>query len=884
MGNDNWESSTSPLSVMPRTSAGIFVCTLVCQNSTCQFLEFPGCSTHRCLLSSRKADGNGTCVSCSCATDRSSPWRHGCRRCRSPTKKVWLGFTRAEAAYGESGMSTLPDEVLHSVLHCHGCGMAGLPGTGGTLTVAVGGNDFVARDGRSLPPSSWSSAFEHTRDCPLPGNPVPLRVRLTKSEARYLNSTIGNTRSTLSSAPVADSAAVKYVCALVCSSDTCRFLEFPGCTSHSALLTVPKGSDHGKCRSCSTATDTASPWRHGCRRCRSPTHKLWWGVSKEEAEYLRTTISTDVKHAVLLCPACGVANFPGTRSGLTHAEPGACLIDSAGTHHDASDWSLDHVRGCPHASSGGVAAVACLVDMTVGEGNYLANTIDTTPLPTIAISPRVLPPDGDALQALATGGAGGATAAVTRDPKELVFVASIRCRACKLWELPGCAAHHVLLAERVSGREDAAKCSSCSVSTSTSQPWAGGCRRCRSATDVMFIGISTEEADYGLHGLDVDGVTHSLMVCGGCGLTRFPGTSGKLTHVGSEGPLTAHDGRQLDVSAWGPGSTHALTCPTPLATPLLVEVLLVKEELSFLCESIRRTASSLTIGAVPRSITNREEAEVPDRSETDLVYVGVQRCRTCTRLEVPVCSTHKCCLSVRTPGGAAACQSELCGVATDATPPWSTGCVRCPAGAERCDTLFWGVNYDEAKYAVTGLGGSVESVGEPKKKGGVLGTVRGLFGKRTARDGEATGGAGSDGHAGAPDVEHEIEHTALVCGGCGAVNFPGTGSSLTHADGPRLFVDSSGTAHDAGSWSVSHSPECGDKRSPPLQIRIRFSRETASRLLAHLSRTYSMLTVAPAEAGEHTVPIRRVNNNDDEDTAAPDAPVAHAAVARGNNN
>jgi hypothetical protein len=72
-------------------------CIVLC--SQCNFLEFPGCGTHKQLLSVRKKNGHGKCAKCTCSTDTNGPWYNGCRICKSPTRKLFWSISIREAQF-----------------------------------------------------------------------------------------------------------------------------------------------------------------------------------------------------------------------------------------------------------------------------------------------------------------------------------------------------------------------------------------------------------------------------------------------------------------------------------------------------------------------------------------------------------------------------------------------------------------------------------------------------------------------------------------------------------------------------------------------------------------------------------------------------------------
>jgi len=175
----------------------------------------------------------------------------------------------------------------------------------------------------------------------------------------------------------------KMIVALVCTR--CQYLEFPGCSQHSQLLSVRKPNGHGKCARCSCATDLHSPWDKGCRICRKPTKKCFWAMTVRETQFLlrafpptcRLSNDDTCEIYVLHCPECNVVGFPGVGGAhpslCTRTEAGPFTVGATGDSLPSSTWhrSLRHVGACHMA---GKPLEEVLVRVSFSEAKYLYKT------------------------------------------------------------------------------------------------------------------------------------------------------------------------------------------------------------------------------------------------------------------------------------------------------------------------------------------------------------------------------------------------------------------------------------------------------------------------------------------------------------------------------
>lgn len=357
-----------------KTAVGArYVCTLLCTNPKCAFLEWPGCTRHCALLTERLDDGTGKCASCTVSTKTCGPWNSGCRKCHSSTAKHWLGFTVQEANYVLKSLAV--ESLWHNVLVCGGCGMAGFPGSSG-LTC----HPFRrVRNGEELDEGSWDKYFEHAPGCSV-GSSKPLRrllVRLTTGEAKYLAKVLPNSTSEISINLSVDvpphgvteayrTADARFVCVCLCNNKECLHLEFPGCRSHETLLTRKGDDGEGYCpKSCSVSTKES--WSK-CTRCKtSTTTKQFVGIWTEEVRCSLGAMSAaaEVLTDLLLCAGCGM---------IATANKGGAVVSG---DISPAEWerTFVHTTDCP-ATKGSLRTVKARLSRD--ELAYAQNRLPTT--------------------------------------------------------------------------------------------------------------------------------------------------------------------------------------------------------------------------------------------------------------------------------------------------------------------------------------------------------------------------------------------------------------------------------------------------------------------------------------------------------------------------
>ena len=195
--------SSSKVSPLHRTVAAV-ICT------KCQYLEFPGCGTHKMLLSEEKRKGAAKCKRCNCATDTHGPWNSGCRMCRAPTTVDFWNLSNREAQFLLRGFPSefrsaankeLPVKI--KACKCRVCCGVGFPGVGGEhprLAVCSSTGDFCLSesDAVHLCMEDLQKHMRHLDGCSNVGGVLELvECCATMEEAKYLYSSfpLGETQA-----------------------------------------------------------------------------------------------------------------------------------------------------------------------------------------------------------------------------------------------------------------------------------------------------------------------------------------------------------------------------------------------------------------------------------------------------------------------------------------------------------------------------------------------------------------------------------------------------------------------------------------------------------------------------------------------------------------
>jgi Protein of unknown function (DUF3638)/Protein of unknown function (DUF3645) len=128
------------------------------------------------------------------------------------------------------------------------------------------------------------------------------------------------------------------IACLICPS--CRFIEFPGCMAHSAILTYKKGNSHMACAGCVVdeaarkggarvsilhqvaETDTSIPWCESCRNCHQKRAYCFpYIVTDSQAERIGVAMTLEkedtIPHVAVACSDCHVLVFPTVDGRLT---------------------------------------------------------------------------------------------------------------------------------------------------------------------------------------------------------------------------------------------------------------------------------------------------------------------------------------------------------------------------------------------------------------------------------------------------------------------------------------------------------------------------------------------------------------------------------------
>lgn len=180
-------------------------CIVLC--SQCSFLEFPGCGTHKQLLSVRKKNGHGKCAKCPCSTDTNGPWFNGCRMCKSPTRKLFWSISIREAQFLLRAFPTdkrsKDESAKMTILSCPCCGVVGFGGIDGgdgtepVLALKTDEHDFDLGEGWSLDCEVVEERIQHLDGCPKASGGAKrglekLVASISFDEAKYIYSTIKN--------------------------------------------------------------------------------------------------------------------------------------------------------------------------------------------------------------------------------------------------------------------------------------------------------------------------------------------------------------------------------------------------------------------------------------------------------------------------------------------------------------------------------------------------------------------------------------------------------------------------------------------------------------------------------------------------------------------
>ncbi|CAH0476328.1 unnamed protein product [Peronospora belbahrii] len=166
----------------------------------------------------------------------------------------------------------------------------------------------------------------------------------------------------------------------------CQFLEFPGCDVHGSLytdqLSDTDGKLHAKCPRCSAATNTARPFRDGCRRCKAPTNVAMWVCSREEIQQAMEAfpVMTEIiEHTIISCEYCHSVIFPRAREVMTVRTAVEPLAAASGKPLKVANFqlSMPHVDGCLRK---GMPLQPVAVQLPKSELNFVVDRIQSCPL------------------------------------------------------------------------------------------------------------------------------------------------------------------------------------------------------------------------------------------------------------------------------------------------------------------------------------------------------------------------------------------------------------------------------------------------------------------------------------------------------------------------
>jgi hypothetical protein len=453
----------------------------ICTN--CKALHFLGCRTHHQILSQTYGSDNiqTRCAGARCSTNTATS-KYSCVNCKlsnwyllrvSISSRV---VSKVVSAFKTATQSNSRATRPYSLLICTKCSGVGFPSDNNELCITT--NGIVSKsNGQALDPSEWPKQVVHASEsCPGKTTSYLIKVDVTllRAELDYLKTHIANTPhgawgaftySHLASRPASysfysysgsststppqssmypstsptvdnrsgliftaqfDRQKFHPIAIGICQS--CRALNFPGCTNHQQLLTAaddtlsfptsPQTTSpplHAACAggrsgTCGISTRTS---KYSCADCRGSQLK-WYRVvlCEGEIDYLRRTFASHFRgsadqavsasdrlprHVLLICRTCLSLSFPGSNRQLCSLNNTNMLTVDNGPAQLAS-WfpTHPHVDGCPaqrkdnNSSSGSniirsytLADVDQYFLMEVklfgGEINYLLKTIKHTP-------------------------------------------------------------------------------------------------------------------------------------------------------------------------------------------------------------------------------------------------------------------------------------------------------------------------------------------------------------------------------------------------------------------------------------------------------------------------------------------------------------------------
>jgi len=234
-----------------------------------------------------------------------------------------------------------------------------------------------------LPPIKAAHSWRLMDDASSSGSRAAASSAKSPEKAKDADSSV----SPSSAKEHARQASFRRMAVLVCPS--CRYIEFPVCGRHKVFLTRQTAAGAAACpdESCSTSTANGSQWSR-CLSC----HELrtlpdgqclaglsWWLISSSEGAYAATASKVNtspiIPHNVFTCPTCGVAEFPGTKSGgLTLNNEGRLYDAPTKRFLETSSYRFTHF-----APSCTGTMVLTPVRMAKEEAACLGRFIDRTP-------------------------------------------------------------------------------------------------------------------------------------------------------------------------------------------------------------------------------------------------------------------------------------------------------------------------------------------------------------------------------------------------------------------------------------------------------------------------------------------------------------------------
>jgi thiol-disulfide isomerase/thioredoxin len=161
------------------------IAVLIC--SSCGYLEFPGCTTHKSLLTQPLPGGVVGCAGKGCNTNTRTGWP-ACRKCPGRYTVNFWNLQVNEAFFARSNIQR--DMVQTCILICSRCSTLTFPGNNSGLVSYNSGYVTDYSTGAILSIGSWFGSFDHNDSrCSIRDFSI-IPVVLSREEANYVSETI----------------------------------------------------------------------------------------------------------------------------------------------------------------------------------------------------------------------------------------------------------------------------------------------------------------------------------------------------------------------------------------------------------------------------------------------------------------------------------------------------------------------------------------------------------------------------------------------------------------------------------------------------------------------------------------------------------------------